>query len=275
MPTDNACASTHLNDPDALLTSAAAREVKLPTFCTAEAVSWFQRAEIQFRLKREISHARMAGHVLAELPQDVFLLMSSWLLEQGDHLEYDKLKRRLLQKFVATPEERATKLLALSRQPLGDQRPSVAFQEMKALTKVPREDGTTQTLDLLGVLWLLRLPDDVRRGITDFSGTSEDELTKLADALQGADRRATARTALAAPHVEALQPPEEPDDGDVAAAAPSQPRRWPQTVQRRPPPHQPPRGSPPRKAAPDLCFFHSWFGHDASNCRLPCSWAKN
>ena len=88
MPTDDACASTHLNDPDALLTAATAREVKLPTFCAAETVSLFQRAEIQFRLKRETSHTHMANHVLASLPQDVFLLISSWLLEQGDHLEY-------------------------------------------------------------------------------------------------------------------------------------------------------------------------------------------
>ena len=217
----------------------------------------------------------MADYVLAALPQDVFLLISSWLLEQGDRLEYNTLKRHLLQKFVATPEERATKLLALSRQPLGDQRPSVTFQEMKALTKVPQEDGTTQTLDLLRVLWLLRLPDDVRRSITDFLGTSEDELTKLADALQGGDRRASARTAMAATHVEVLPPPEEPDDEDVAAAAPSQPRRWPQMNQKRPPPHQPPRGTPTRKAASDLCFFHSRFGYDARHCRLPCSWEKN
>ena len=130
-------------DDDALLTAAASREVKLPTFCAAKAVLWFQRAEIQFRIKRETSPARMADYVLGALPQDVFLLISSWLLEQGDRLDYDTLKRRLLQKFVATPEERATKLLVLSRQPLGDQRPSVAFQEMKALTKVPQEDGTT------------------------------------------------------------------------------------------------------------------------------------
>ena len=100
---------------DALLTAAAAREVKLSTFCAAEAVSWFQRAEIQFRIKRETSPTRMADYVLAALPQDVFLLISSWLLEQGDRLEYDTLKRRLRQKFIATPEERATKLLALSR----------------------------------------------------------------------------------------------------------------------------------------------------------------
>ena len=114
-------------------------------------------------------------------------------------------------------------------------------------------------------------PGRCEEGITDFSDTPEDELTKLADALQGADRRASAWTAMAATHVEALPPPEEPDDEDVAAAAPSQLRRWPQMNQRRPPPHQPPRGTPPRKAAPDSCFFHIRFGHDARNCRLPCS----
>ena len=194
----------------------------------------------------------MADHVLAVLSQDVFLLISSWLLEQGDHLEYNTLERRLLQKFVATPEEWANKLLALSRQPLGDQRPSVAFQEMKVLTKVPQEDGITQMLDLLWVLWLVRLLDIVRRGITNFLSTSEDELTKLADAFQWADRRASARTSMAATHVEALPPPEEPDDGNVAAAAPSQPRRWPQTIQRRRPPHQPPRGTPPEEGCTRL-----------------------
>ena len=275
MPDDNAGASTPPDDSYALLAAATAREVKLPTFCAAEAVSWFQRAEIQFRLKRENSRTRMADHVLAALPQDVFVFLSDWLAGQGDSVDYDQLKSRLLQEFVATPEQRANKLLALSRQPLGDLRASTAFREMRALTRMPRGDGTTQTLDLLRVLWLQRLPSDVRRGITKFSELSEDELIKLADSLQEADRGASSRSAMAATDAGAPQPPEEPDDEDVAAAAPSQPKRWPQTTQRRLPPRQPPRGAPPRKAAQGLCFFHSQFGHDARNCRLPCSWTKN
>ena len=271
--TDNASTST--SDSDVLLAAAAAREVKLPTFCAAEAVSWFQRAEIQFRIKQVRSHTRMADHVLAALPQDVFVFLSDWLAEQGDSVDYDQLKRRLLQEFVATPEQRANKLLALSRQPLGDLRASTAFREMRALTRMPQGDGTTQTLDLLRVLWLQRLPSDVRRGITEFSELSDDELVKLADALQEADRGASSRSAMAATDAGAPQPPEEPYDEDVAAAAPSQPRRWSQTTQRRLPPRQPPRGTPPRKAAQGLCYFHSQFGHDARNCRLPCSWTKN
>ena len=191
MPADNAGASTHPDDSNALLAAAAAREVKLPTFCAAEAVSWFQRAEIQFRLKRETSRARIADHVLAALPQDVFVFLSDWLAGQGDSVDYDQLKGRLLRKFVATPEQRANKLLALSRQPLGDLCASTAFREMRALTRMPQGDGTTQTLDLLRVLWLQRLPSDVRRGITEFSVLSDDELIKLADALQEADRRAS------------------------------------------------------------------------------------
>ena len=186
----------------------------------------------------------MADHVLAALPQDVFVFLSDWLAEQGDSVDYDQLKRRLLREFVATPEQRANKLLALSRQPLGDLRASTAFREMRALTRMPQGDGTTQTLDLLRVLWLQRLPSDVRRGITEFSELSDDELIKLADALQEADRGASSRSAMAATDAGAPQPPEEPDDEDVAAAAPSQPKRWPQTTQRRLPPRQPPRGLP-------------------------------
>ena len=151
--------------------------------------------------------ARKADYVLAALPEDVFPHISGYLTEQGNsNLHYEDVKKRLLQKFVASSEERADKLLALSRQPLGDQRPSIAFQEMKTLTMVPADDGMTQTLDLLRILWLLRLPDDVRRGITNFSNVSEDDLTKLADSLQGANRGATLRPAMAAAETRAQWP---------------------------------------------------------------------
>ena len=274
MPADG---TDPLDPPSIAIAAATARDVKLPTFCAADAISWFQRAEVQFRLKCETSSTCMADHVLAALPEDVFPLISGWLTERdGADIQYDELKKHLLRKFVATPEERADKLLTLSHQPLGDQRPSIAFQEMKALTRLPAADGSTKTLDLLRILWLLRLPDDVRRGITNFSDISEDELTKLADSLQGANRGTSSRSAMAANDDEVPQPlTQEWTDEDAAAATPSQHRRWAQAPTKKPHFKQPPRGPPPRKATMDLCFYHSRFGHDARNCRAPCSWTKN
>ena len=112
MPADG---SDQLDPTSIALVAAAARDVKLPTFCAADAISWFQRAEVQFRLKREDSSTRKADHVLAALPEDVFPLISGWLTEQdGADIQYAELEQRLLQKFVATPEERADKLLTLS-----------------------------------------------------------------------------------------------------------------------------------------------------------------
>ena len=268
MPTDDA----PLDSATLTLAAAASRDVKLPTFCATDAVSWFQRAEIQFRLKRVTASDRKADYVLAALPEDIFPHITDWLSDQGSStLCYDDVKKQLLRKFVSTPEERADQLLTLSRRPLGDQRPSIAFREMKMLTRVPADDGTNKALDLLRILWLLRLPDDVRRGITNFSDISEDELTKLADSLQGANRGAASRPAMSAAKDEGSVTSNDDDPrDDTAAAAHTQRKHWGQ------PRPQPPRGPPPRKAdPPGLCFYHSRFGHDARNCRLPCSWTKN
>ena len=260
--------------------AAAAKDVRLPTFCATDAASWFARVEVEFRLKKETSDTRKADLVLSALPAETFPLITDWLAkrtEQDGEITYPALKKHLLQKFVATPEERADKILALARQPIGDQRPSVALQEMKALTRIPCADGTTKKLDLLHVLWLHRLPDDVRRGIVDFSSTTEDELAKRADSLQAASRSTTSHTTIAA----AAEPPQPKDDppaeeeGAAAATSSYQPRWRPQYHHKRAISRQPPRGTPPRKAAQGLCTYHSRFGHEARNCKEPCSWPKN
>ena len=145
------------------------------------------------------------------------------------------------------------------------------------MTGVPADDGTTKTLDLLLILWLLRLPDDVRRGITNFSDVSEDDLTKLADSLQGANRGAASRPAMAATEDEdSVARNNDDPSNDAVAAAHTQQKRWGQAHYKGPSLSQPPRGTPLRKAAnPGLCFYHSKFGHDARNCKSPCSWTKN
>lgn len=147
-----------LPDTTAVAIAAATKDIKLPAIYIADAVSWFQRAEVQFRLKRENCSTRMADHVLAALPEDIFPLILGWFADQegaGASIEYCALKQRLLQNFVCTTEGRADKLLTLSCQPIGDQRPSIAFQEMKALTRIPHDDGTVKTLDPLRILWFL------------------------------------------------------------------------------------------------------------------------
>lgn len=275
--------------PDSAVSLAAPAlpQIKLTPFCSIDAPTWFKRAEVQFRLKAESSATRRADHVLAALPDDIFPLLSEWLDEQGDTpIKYDDLKARLLAHFVPSPEDRADRLLHLSRQPLGDQRPSAAFTEMKALTRLtPAADGSPRKLDLLRILWLLRLPEHVRAGITDFTDATEAALLQHADDLRNASKAASRRPVFAATPDDTLPPPN--DDDALAAAAtrrfPGPNRSYPTPPSRRPmtlPAHQhsqPPRGFPPKRADSNsqLCFYHAKFGHAARNCRQPCSWPKN
>ena len=274
--------------PDVAAAAAAAKEVRLPTFCATDAAAWFLRAEVQFRLKKEKDESRKADYVLAALPDEVFSLITDWLAEKEENnLVYTDLKRVLLERFTLTPEQRAERLLSLSKQPLGDQRPSMALQEMKAIAKVPMSDGSAKDLPILTILWLQRLPETVRRSITSFIDKKEDELTAQADALHSAAGAATATTSQAF----AVQDAATADPDELTAAASHQHQRQPHrqqrfqppkgttNAQRRPTPQQPqpPRGIPdaPRTAALTFCHYHKKFGSDARWCKQPCDWTKN
>ena len=275
--------------PDSSYTVATTKDVHLPPFCPTDAATWFRRAEVQFRLKNISSDSRKADFVLASLPDDVFSSLADYLDSLGSApASYPDLKAHLLRDFVPTPEERAERLMQLTKQPLGDQRSSAAFREMKSLIRLPpASDGSSKTLDLLRILWLLRLPDAVRSGITHFNDLSEVDLLKQADALQCATNAASRRPIFAVTDAPTSQPDDVDGDDvtDLLAAASMQSRhhskRFPAHSQRLqygdkyPNNHsQPPRGAAPKKAD-NYCFYHSRFGHAARKCRQPCSWPKN
>lgn len=273
------------------LTAASTKDIHLPTFCPTDATTWFRRAEVQYRIRNITSESRKADFVLAALPDDVFSSLADWLDSLGDDtVLYTPLKQYLLKEFVPSPEERAERLMQLTKQPLGDQRSSTAFREMKSLTRLPPDStGTPKQLDLLRILWLLRLPDAVRAGITNFNDISESDLLKQGDALQNSTKAASRRPIfIATDHHDVLQSrshtaPGSPEEEDpLAAAAYQKPRPAYKgfiTHQRRTFTNQsqPPRGNAPKNSDsnPNYCYFHNRFGHDARKCRQPCAWPKN
>ena len=77
-----------------------------------------------------------------------------------------------------------SKFIILSRIQLGDQQQPSALLEMKALMRLPETTpGTPNHLDLLCVLWLLRMPLAIRAGIENYMEASEEKLLQLADSL--------------------------------------------------------------------------------------------
>ena len=230
--------------------------MQLPSFAPNDALAWFQRADIIFRTKRITASNRKADLVLASLPEDIFPQISTWLLSKEDtEITYEETRQKLLELFTPTPEERAEKLLILSRLPLASQRPSIAFEEMRALATLPDK----RPLDLLRVLWLLRLPDNVRESLVDFMNQDIQDLKKSADARIAATRQSRTTAPALDPNTE------EEEDQDYPAAAASR-----QFQQRRRP-----RATPAPQSLPDICWYHETFGPKAIKCKAPCRYSKN
>lgn len=253
--------------------AAATAQVKLPNFSVIDAPTWFRRAEVQFRLKKVTSPTTQADHVLAALPDELFPRISEWLISKGDSaIGYSDLKNFLLQRFTPSPASRVTQLLQLAKQPLGDQRPSDALLEMKALARLPpAADGTVRQLDLLRALWLLRLPESIRAVIPNAEEMDEDDLRQMADRLNDA-QAAAGRHINAVPLASSTAAP--PDENDIAAV-----RHTPARA-RQPPARQHPNSRPRQQQnsgnfADGLCYFHAKFGPEARNCKPGCTWPKN
>ena len=246
-------------------TAAATPNLTLPAFTPTDAAPWFLRVEALFRLKNITASSKKADFVIGALPAEVFSRLSRWLVSRGsDTILYDDLKAEVIRHCEPSPEEKSQKILDLLRMPLGDQRPSDALYELRNLTSVLHGDGSSSPLDLTLVIWMLRLPQDIRTHITGFSKKSDLELATLADSLRG-----TSKLSLHTPTAAPALPYDDDDDynGEDPTIAAAQ--------QRRPssrPSKQQAVSDAPRKA---WCYFHTRFGRDARNCRKPCSFPKN
>ena len=262
--TDNA-ASDAVAAPDAApaapATAAAAPHLSLPPFPSTDAAPWFLRVEALFRLRSITSSSRKADYVIGALPTEVFDQVAEWLAGQDDAVQYKDLKEQIIRNFSPTPEERSKRIMELLKQPLGDQRASAAFREMKSLCTLIQPDGTRKPLDLIRVLWLLRLPQDVWAMITKFTAMSEADLVEHADSLLGAKTMSATPTAAAAT---ADNTDEDDDEVHAMAAQQKRPNR-PQRPQR-------PQAEGTRR---NICYYHRRFGKNARNCEKPCAFSKN
>ena len=249
------------NAPDASgVTIAATPNLQLPAFTPTDAAPWFQRVEALFRLRNVTASSKKADFVVGALPPDIFSMVSRWLnAHNDDPILYEDLKTEVILQCEPTPEERSQKIMDLLRMPLGDQRPSAALRELRTLSSVLKPDGTTADLDLVKVLWMLRLPQEVRTLIPNFAEKEDNDLMKLADSLRGTSRLSATPAAAAAHEPEVM---DEYDDYAMAAQ-----QRRPRSSNQRPFPDAPSRS---------LCYFHNKFGRDARKCRYPCSYySKN
>lgn len=165
--------------------------VKLPTFSVSEPLTWFRRAEVQFRLKGIKRSETRADFVLEALPDSVFRKISPWLEEHEEGIPYEKLKTHMLQKFTLSRTERAKKVLDLMNEPLGDRSPREVWDEMQSLLRLTEMDSATGKplrLDMERHIWLLTLPQSIRSLLDDAENMKMEDLVNKAEALVIASR---------------------------------------------------------------------------------------
>ena len=93
------------------------------------------------------------------------------------------LKTTLLKEILPSVSVRASRLLDLQRQPIGNRAPTQLGHEIATLRQLSEIDETTKQhkhLDLYKEIWVQCLPSEVRSALHDTEG-SIDELIERAD----------------------------------------------------------------------------------------------
>lgn len=229
--------------------------VRLPAFSPNETLTWFRRAEIQFRLKKITSPTTKSDYVLEALPETVFRRVAPWLDEQPDTIDYNDLKKHLLREYSLSSSERAKRIIAMPGGAIGDRTASQVWNEISVLCRIPILDLTNNTthqeVDLKKEIWLQCLPDHIRALMYDTDDTKMPDLIKKADALMEAHKM-------------------------TQAAQPVVPINHAATSEKEQPIKQQNRRRSPFATLTDsgICTYHERFGAKARSCVDGCVWAS-
>ena len=149
--------------------------LKLPEFWTSHPRVWFQQTEAQFALRQVTADNTKYFYVVAALDQDSAQRVIDLLEDPPRDHKYLALKKRLLNTFDLSDNERAARLLNMPQ--LGDNKPSVLMDEMLALIADHRP------CFLFNYLFLQLLPDDIRMVLSGQQWNDPRQLAARADEL--------------------------------------------------------------------------------------------
>ncbi|XP_058448895.1 uncharacterized protein LOC131428853 [Malaya genurostris] len=149
---------------------AAVVSVKLPDFWKTDPVMWFAQAESQFTLARVTSDETKFHHIVAKVDQSVICHIADLVTAPPVTNKYDTVKKRLIDRFALSPENRLERLLG--SHDLGDLRPTHLLSKMQELSTGLGVDDS-----LLKMMFIQRLQSSIRSIISCHDGT----LAKLAE----------------------------------------------------------------------------------------------
>ncbi|XP_068247669.1 uncharacterized protein [Palaemon carinicauda] len=225
--------------------------IKLPPFSHKNVSAWLTRADVQFRIAGLTRETDLANLILSVLPEAVFDRLAQWIESWAGLPSYTEVRAKLIELYSPPIPERARRIFDLLQQPLRDQSPTEAWEELQNLIFFPGRDtdGNRRKIDLEREIFLRRLPPEVRIQLPQPHQLETDNLIRRAQHLFDAARasKLTATNTISKVSAEDFT-----SDQTCAAITRLNYRNHELT----------------------WCFYHKRFGKDARCCVPPCSFPK-
>lgn len=160
----------------------AVTEVKLTAFYENDPELWFSIIEAQFESRKITSERSKYFHVVSHLSSSIAQQVKNVISTGFADGKFEQLKQALITTYAETATEKFEKLI--SNESLGDMKPSLALNKIKALA------SNTVTEDFIKKLWLKRLPQSIKQ-VLSASSDPLDNLSQMADKMWEVTDRGT------------------------------------------------------------------------------------
>ncbi|KRY28926.1 hypothetical protein T03_16089, partial [Trichinella britovi] len=235
--------------------------VKLPPFWPHSPRLWFAQAEAQFALRHVSASLTKYYHVIASLPDSVAPDVDD-LLEPAGDAPYETLKRRLLERYGESDDDRFNALMNSAR--AGDTKPSQLLREMRRNCGKDLDPNTC----FFKKLFLQRLPLNIQMILRANTYSNIEEMANKADELIALSNNGSGSICAVKKVNGDKAPTLEERIEDLEERFRSLNRR-PDDAPRTPSPKRLSSSRARRHTSP-VCYFHRKFGTRARKCRSPC-----
>lgn len=265
--------------------------LNFPEYCKAVPDFFFAQAERIFQANNVIDENQRFIAIIAAIPQNVLLEVSSLIYNPDSTSPYSKLKEALVQANSISDVQKITNLL--ENEQMGDRKPSSFLRHIKGFfgSNAPIVEDT-----VIRPLFLSRLPKSIAHIIAMFDEREPlDAIAQKADRIY--DTYGSSRDAISAIRTPsyATQTSVQSDanmnlifneltsiKGELRSLRTSQEAMRTElaelkngkTMPRSPKKNAQTSSQPTSSWTSDLCFYHQRFGPAASKCVSPCSWPK-
>lgn len=158
-------------------------EIKISPFWTSRASVWFRMLEMQFTKNGVIADDMKLSHLVANLPEQVVLVIEHVLSNLPNTEQYEAVKQALLAHYAESQEDKYRKMATQCH--LGSRRPSEFLLELRSL------GGNNMDPNYVKTLWLDKMPRELQLSLEPVRNLPDRELMQLADRLIGLQQTAT------------------------------------------------------------------------------------